>query len=89
MRTGILALVCFVGSGLYGCATTDSAIRDSTAGVLGVAPSDVRIEGLRSDSISTYYVAVTSQGEYACVGTSTFGQVLGGGLTNPPKCNKK
>jgi hypothetical protein len=73
-----------------GCASTvisDERIRSSTAGVLGLEPTQIAIEGRRSELTNTYYVAKTATGaEYACV---ISGSVLSAGLTDAPKCTKK
>jgi hypothetical protein len=81
----LIALAVFVA----GCAATvisDDKIRSSTAGVLGVEPGQVAIENRRSEMTNTYYVAKTSNGEYACV---ISGSVLSAGLVNPPTCTRK
>jgi len=74
---------------LVACATSENSLRDKSAGVLGYAPNDVTITSLRSDATTTYYVAKTPKGDYACTAESGVVQGLQLGLTNPPICNKK
>ncbi len=83
---GSLGLLVFVG-GCSSAVISDERIRSSTAGVLGIEPSQVAIQARRSEMTNTYYVAKTGAGdEYACV---ISGSVLSAGLVNPPTCTKK
>ena len=89
MKRNVIVLSFLVSGLLAACATNENSLRDRSAGVLGYAPSDVTITGLRSDNTTTYYIAKTPKAEYAC---TTEGGVIQGlqlGLTNPPICNKK
>lgn len=72
------------------CQTTllsNDRIAASTAGILGVPVSEVRISDRRTDGpTNTVYVATTRQARYACVING--GGLLAAGITNPPVCNK-
>jgi len=74
---------------LVGCATTETGLRNRTAGVLGYAPEEITISNMRSDATNTYYTVTTPKGEYACSAESGVQKALQLGLTNPPTCNKK
>jgi hypothetical protein len=72
------------------CQTTllsDDRIASSTAGLLGVATTEVSISNRRTDGpTNTVYTATTKKGTYACVING--GGLLAAGITNPPVCNK-
>lgn len=89
-RTTTVALIFLVGF-LAGCATqmlSDSRIRENTAGVLGVSPSDITIRDRREQVPNTYYIARTKSGrKYACVING--GSILALGMVNPPTCHRK
>jgi hypothetical protein len=82
----LVVMACLLSAG---CATTSDDLRSKTAGVLGYAPDDVTISNMRSDATTTYYVAKTPKGEYACSAESGATKVFQLGLTNPPTCMKK
>jgi len=89
MKTFLMAACLVVLVGLSGCANSISGLRNRTSGVLGFSPDKVTITNVRSDSSTTYYIAKTPKGNYAC---TTAGGVLKAfqmGFTNPPTCNKK
>jgi hypothetical protein len=82
----LIVVVCQL---LAGCATTAEDLRSKTADVLGYAPSDVTISDMRSDATTTYYVAKTPKGEYACSTESGATRAPQLGLIHPPTCRKK
>lgn len=89
----ILAAACLV---LAGCASiaestnslSDDRIRSETAGTLGYAPADLTITSRRTEGTNTYVTLKASDGkEFAC--TLNGGNLLSGGIVNPPLCGKK
>ena len=86
-RFAFLVIMAWVLSA--GCATTAEDLRSKTAGVLGYAPGQVTISNMRSDATTTYYVATTPKGEYACSAESGVAKAFQLGMTNPPTYTKK
>lgn len=74
--------------GLSGCTSqllSDARIADNTAGILGVAPSDVAISGRREAFPNTYYTATVRGVAHAC--TINGGTALSFGMVNVPSCD--
>lgn len=85
------ALLLLIAAGLPGCSASqmlsDARIADNTAGILGVAPSEVSISGRREAFPNTYYVAQARGVTYAC--TINGGTVLSFGMVNVPSCDEQ
>jgi hypothetical protein len=75
---------------LAGCGmrqVSDESLRANTAGVLGVAPSEVTISNRNTQAMNTYYIAETKSGQqFACV--FEVGDIYTG-MGDPPQCRKK
>lgn len=85
------ALLLFVAAGLPGCTASqmlsDARIADNTAGILGVASSEVSIADRREAFPNTYYTARARGVTYAC--TINGGNALAFGMVNMPSCNQQ
>lgn len=89
-----IAVSCALG--LAGCSAiaaktnvlSDTKIISSSAGVLGLEPSQLTLVSKRVDGTNTYANLKAAGGkEYTCVING--GNLLSMGMTNPPMCSKK
>jgi hypothetical protein len=74
---------------LTGCATSlysNDRLLSDTAGTLGLSPGDITIQDRRSSGATTYYIAKTKSGSYAC--STICGSAMNFGMSCPPSCNK-
>lgn len=79
-----VALAAFTLSGCAAQMLSNARIADNTAGILGVAPSEVTISDRREVFPNTYYSARVRGASYAC--TINGGNALSFSMINTPSC---